>query len=250
MMNSFGAGWLAGRAAATTANPTPTPRVFGQLQDVSVQDSFDEKKLFGQNSAPLRGFRGQRKIDIKAKAAQISGQIFAEIYHGVVAATGATLPFFGFIATVPTTPFQVTIAPPSSGTFNEDFGVNYAASPFTPLKLVASGPTQGQYAVNSATGVYTFAAADVAAQVVINYTYTVATGLAVSASNLVQQESPYFECYLANPQDGGYAKKFFKCSSTKLNMDFKQGDIVIPEFDISAFDPGTGVIYIDNFATV
>jgi hypothetical protein len=250
MMNSFGAGWLAGRAAATTANPTPTPRVFGQLQDVSVGDSFDEKKLFGQNSAPLRGFRGQRKIDIKAKAAQISGQIFAEIYHGQVAATGATLPYFGFIATIPTTPFQVTIAPPSSGTFAEDFGVNYAASPFTPLKLVASGPTQGQYAVNSATGIYTFAAADTAAQVVINYTYAIATGISVSVNNNVQQESPYFEVYVANPQDGGYAKKFFKCSSSKLSMDFKQGDIVIPEFDISAFDPGTGVIYIDNFASV
>ena len=250
-MNSFGAGWLAGRAAATTANPTPTPRVFGQLQDVSVQDSFDEKKLFGQNSAPLRGFRGQRKIDIKAKAAQISGQIFAEIYHGTLATTGATLPNFGFIATVPaSTPWQVTIAPPNSGVFAEDFGVSYAASPFTPLKLVASGPTQGQYAVNSSTGVYTFSTADASAQVVINYTYTIASGLTLSATNLVQQEAPYFECYLANPQDGGYAKKFFKCASTKLNMDFKQGDIVIPEFDISAFDPGTGVIYIDNVATV
>lgn len=250
-MNSFGAGWLAGRAAATTANPTPTPRVFGQLQDVSVGDSFDEKKLYGQNSAPLRGFRGQRKIDIKAKAAQISGQIFAEIYHGTLATTGATLPYFGFVATIPaSTPWQITIAPPSSGTFAEDFGVNYAASPFTPLKLVASGPTQGQYAVNTSTGVYTFSTADANAQVVINYTYLVSTGLVVSVNNNVQQEAPYFEVYLANPQDGGYAKKFFKCSSSKLSMDFKQGDIVIPEFDISAFDPGTGVIYIDNFATV
>jgi len=247
-MNLFGAGFLAGRAAATAANPTPTPRTFAQLQEVSVDDSFEEKKLFGPNSAPLRGFRGQRKIDIKAKSAIVNDSIFAEIYHGALATAGAVLPNFGFVATVPaSTPYTITIAPPNSGTFTEDFGVSYATNG-APLKLVTSAPTQGQYSVNVATGAYTFAAADAGAAIVINYTYTVTTGYTIAVPNNVQQESPYFEVFLANPQDGGYGKRFYKCSSTKLNMSFKQGDIVIPEFDMSAFDPGTGVMYSDYFA--
>ncbi len=245
-MNSFGAGYLSGRAAATTANPTPTPRVFGQLQDVSLQDSFDEKKLYGPGSAPLRGFRGQRKVEGKAKNATIDGNIFAELYHGTTATTGAVIPSFGNVFTVPAaTPYTITV--PQSATFVEDFGVNYGATGVS-LKLVTGTPTQGQYSV--AAGVYTFAAADTGAPVVINYTYTSITGITVAVPTSLQQESPYFEIFLGNPTDGGYGKRLFKCSSSKLNMDFKQGDIVIPEFDFSVFDPGTGVLYADYYANL
>jgi hypothetical protein len=245
-MNSFGAGYLSGRAAATSANPTPTPRVFGQLQDVSLQDTFDEKKLYGPGSAPLRGFRGQRKIEGKAKNATIDGNLFAELYHGTLATTGAVLPSFGNVATVPAvSPYTVTVL--NSANFVEDFGVNYGTTGAS-LKLVTGSPTQGQYAV--AAGVYTFSAADEGAVVVINYTYSSLTGLTVAVPTSMQQESPYFEIFLGNPTDGGYGKRLFKCSSSKLNMDFKQGDIVIPEFDFSVFDPGTGVLYADYYANL
>jgi hypothetical protein len=33
-------------------------------------------------------------------------------------------------------------------------------------------------------------------------------------------------------------------------MDFKQGDITIPEFDFSVFDPGTGVLYTDYYSNL
>lgn len=245
-MNSFGAGYLSGRAAATTLNPTPTPRVFGQLQDVSLQDSFDEKKLYGPGSAPLRGFRGQRKVEGKAKNATIDGNIFAELYHGTMASTGAVIPSFGNVFTVPAaTPYTVTVA--QSATFVEDYGVSYGTTGVS-LKLVTVTPTQGQYSV--AAGVYTFAAADAGVPVVINYTYTSTTGITVAVPTSLQQESPYFEIFLGNPTDGGYGKRLFKCSSSKLNMDFKQGDIVIPEFDFSVFDPGTGVLYADYYANL
>ncbi len=243
-MNTFGAGYLAGRLAATVANPNPTPRVFGQLQDVSLQDTFDEKKLYGPGSAPLRAFRGQRKVEGKAKNATIDGNIFAELFHGTTASTGAVLPAFGEVHTVPAvTTYTVTVT--NSATFAEDYGVQYGATG-APFKLVASAPAAGQYSV--AAGVYTFAAADASASVIINYTYTSVTGLTVAVPTSLQQESPYFEIFLANPTDGGYGKRLYKCSSSKLNMDFKQGDITIPEFDFSVLDPGTGILYSDYYA--
>ena len=336
-MNSFGAGFLVGRAAATTANPNPTPRKFGQLQEVSVDDSFDEKKLYGPGQRPLRSFRGQAKTDIKAKFAKINGSLFSEIFYQTTATTGSTIMAptelqtvpsvaVGPIATIPGTPaaggtsgytsatalptttsgtgsgatITITAAagivtggtlvaagngyavgdkvfPTQGGSvgaayflvstitsggyiltaanagaagvnFVEDLGVEYAASG-VPFQLVPSAPTVGQYAVSSA-GVYTFAAADAAAIVVLCYSYKTTGGLTLSVPTLVQQEAPYFEVVLFNPQDTGYQKKFFKCSASKLNQQFKQADIMIPELDISVLDPGTGVFFVDSYGSI
>jgi len=249
-MNTFGAGYLSGRAAATTANPNPTPRVFGQLQDVSLDDSFSEKLLYGPGSAPVRGFRGQRKVEGKAKNATIDGSIFAELYHGTTATTGAVLPSFGEVHTIPSaTPYSVVANNFAASNFVEDYGVSYGATGVS-LKLVTVTPTQGEYSVDPTTGTYTFAAADAGVPVIINYTYSVVTGLTVAVPTSLQQESPYFEIFLANPTDGGYGKRLFKCSSSKLMMDFKQGEITIPEFDFSVFDPGSGVLYADYYANL
>jgi hypothetical protein len=244
-MNFFAAGFLFFKAAATVAVPNPTPRNFGQLQEVQVDDSFDTKNLFGTGSAALRQFRGQRKVEMKAKYARINLSLWSESFYGGTVNAGASLIQFQEVHTIPTTPFQVTIAPPSSGTFDELLSVTYADG--TPLKLVASGPTQGQY--TAVAGLLTFAAADAAAIVLLSYSYTVTTGQSVSVPTTLQQEAPYFEVVLGNPTDAGYQRKYFKCSSSKLSMAFKQGEIVYPDFDMTALDPGSGVLYVDNLAT-
>jgi hypothetical protein len=247
-MNSFGAGFLVGKALATTANPNPTPRKFGQLQEVSVDDSFEEKRLFGANSAPVRAFRGQRKIDLKAKSAKINANAFAEIYYAASVTAGAVLYTFNEMQTIPGS-VAYTLTALNAGAagvnFIEDLGVEYAANG-NPLKLVTSAPTVGQY--SQALGTYTFAAADASAVVLLNYSYNSATvGYTISVPNLAQQEAPYFECILFNPTDGGYGKRFFKVTSNKLNLQFKQGEIMIPEFDMSVYDPGTGILFQDCF---
>jgi hypothetical protein len=243
-MNLFAAGFMVGKAAATTANPNPTPRKFGQLQEATFDDSFDNKDLMSTGSSPLRNFRGQRKTEIKAKFARINLSLFSDMYYGGTVNTGATLSVFNEVATVPTTPFQVTVA--NSATFTEDQGVDYAATG-QPLKLVATSPTIGQYSV--AAGVYTFATADAAAVVLITYSYTITTGQTVSVPTSLQSEAPYFEVILSNPTDGGYQRRCFRCSSNKLSLAFKQGEIVYPDFDMKVYDPGTGVLYVDNLAT-
>ena len=70
--------------------------------------------------------------------------------------------------TVPGTPFQVTVL--NSAAFVLDLGVRYVSTGLS-LSLVSANPAQGQYSVNSTTGVYTFNSADQNANVVIAYAY-------------------------------------------------------------------------------
>ena len=67
-------------------------------------------------------------------------------------------------ATVPTTPYEVTAQAPY-GPWASDAGVTYASG--VALIKVSGSPSAGQYAV--ASGVYTFAAADASAAVLISY---------------------------------------------------------------------------------
>jgi len=69
-------------------------------------------------------------------------------------------------ASVPATPGPYTIQ--SQDFFLQDIAVTYANG--TALTKVASGPIAGQYAVG-ATGLYTFAAADQGAAVLLSYGY-------------------------------------------------------------------------------
>lgn len=337
-MNLFGAGFLVGRPAATAANPNPTPRKFGQLQEVSFDSTYTTKELMGAMQHPLREFRGAAKTELKAKFAKINGRQFAEIFWGIAPASetaGSIIPAMGTdgvltvpsvlsgplatfalgsggtsgyttAASLPTTtngggsgatlsitavaglvtaatlvnagvayavgdkvfPTQVggvgaayftvstitggayNLVAPSAGVagvnFVEDYGVEYVSTG-AQLKLVASAPTQGQYSLIG--GIYTFAAADSAAQVVLNYSYNnSAAGFTFSIPNTVQAESPYFETILTNPQDGGFVRRIYRCSASKIAQNFKQGDIMIPELDVKVYDPGTGIMWQDSYA--
>lgn len=71
-------------------------------------------------------------------------------------------------ATIPASPYAVTVAQPY-GNWASDGGVTFANG--TPLIPVPSAPAAGQYAVAAATGIYTFAAADTGKAVLISYGY-------------------------------------------------------------------------------
>lgn len=79
--------------------------------------------------------------------------------------------------TVPNSPYEYTVF--NSAAFVSDGGVVYATSSL-PLTKVASSPTIGQYAVNTATGQYTFAAADLGAGIQITYTFSLSSSTAIN----------------------------------------------------------------------
>lgn len=107
-MISFGAGTL-------SATPVVgTPATFAVLQDVQLDLSFAEKMLYGAKQFAVDVARGQGKIGIKVKNAEIKAALFNDLFMGgaaVVAGATTTVtvtnqpmgttPFFALAFSVP-----------------------------------------------------------------------------------------------------------------------------------------------------
>lgn len=245
MQLGFGAGILWGTqtqdaTGAAVANATSVQ--FGTLQDISGDISFEEKLLYGAYQFPIGVGRGKGKLAFKAKMASISGQILGDLIFGLGTTFGMKAIVPNYATAIPaSTPWQVTIVPPNSGTFVNDLGV-LNASTGLPLKKVASGPTTGQYSVTGA-GVYTFASADANTAIMISYEYSATSTSAKYAtiSNQLMGYAPTFKANL-NMTFGGknLTLTLNQCVSSKFSLPLKNDDFMVPEFDFSAFADGSG----------
>ncbi len=224
----------------TTTVAGATPLKFGALQDVSVDFSADVKMLHGQDQFPLDVARGKAKIEGKAASGNVDVLAFNQFYFGQTATNGQTLRVINEAAPIPATPFQITVD--EAATFTQDLGVYFAASGI-PLTQVASSPTTGQYSVNPATGVYTFAAADTLDDVLLNYLYTDTAGKTVAINNLLMGVTPKFRLVLSQEYDGKtFTLVLYSCVAEKLAMPFKQDDYLILDFSFQAQANAAGQI--------
>ena len=234
----FGSGLMFGTRTDIT---NPTPRLFGTLQEGTVDISGDTKQLFGMSQFPVDVARAKMKIEGKAKLGQISGSVFNDLFFGET--SGTTLHQIAYLEakTIPSsTAYTVTA---SNITGFSDRGVFYAATG-VPFTLVAYAPAQGQYSVNSSTGVYTFAAADASTPVLLNYAYTAATGgYSFTITNKLMGNTPTFRLDL-NMQfrSKQMLLRLNACVSSKLGLATKTDDYVIPEFEFEAFSDLAGNI--------
>lgn len=128
-----------------------------------------------------------------------------------------------------------TITVTNAGTFFMDLGVLFADG--TALTKVATGPIAGQYAVDPATGIYTFANADATKAVLISYYNSVSsTGLTLAVANQLMGTQPIFQAAFRTIFNGQeFSLLLHACVFTKLTMQSKIDDFTIPEFDFSAF---------------
>lgn len=231
--------------AAGNALTTPTPLLVGVLQEGGVDFSFDTKTLFGQNQFPVAAGRGKGKITGKAKFAQFFGALFNSVIFGQTLTTGLVSAKYDTTGSViPASPYQVTVTPPSSGTYSRDLGV--IDSNGRPMTKVASAPATGQY--SQAAGVYTFAAADTGKSVFINYEYTVAAGSAPTATqstvmNMQMGAAPSFQVDLFVPYQGKSLKiSLMSAIADKLSLSTKQDDFLVPDFSFQAFANAAGQV--------
>jgi hypothetical protein len=183
----------------------------------------------------------------KAKLARISGQALGALFFGVAPTVGATQTQFGEAASVPSaSPYSYSTT--NHATFVADQGVVYAATAL-PLKQVASNPTTGQYAVSG--GVYTFAAGDAGAAVLISYTYTVASaGESFVVNSQLIGPSVTFSANLfaADPTTGKqFSMLLYNCVADKLAFGTKLEDFMIPELDFACFANAAGQVCQLNF---
>jgi hypothetical protein len=248
MNTQFGSGVLYGVPNAGNLASNPSPRKFGVLQSVSIEFKADLKKLFGQSQFPVAKARGKIEVTGKATLAIMDPGFLKDLYFGQNSVSGITQMAVDEAAAIPASPFQITVA--QAATFVTDFGVIDTATGVQ-MEKVASAPATGQYSVNAATGVYTFAAADTLKAVKISYTYTTASqGSTVTLNNQLMGYAPEFRMFLWNTFRGKrLGLELYSCTLGQLTIPTKQDDFWI--MDIS-FDAGVdatdtlGKLYADN----
>ncbi len=219
----------------------PPPQQFGTLQDVQVE--FDQKlvSLMGQNKFPDDVAPSDMKVSGKGAFAFLSIDIFNQLYFADAVTTGYKAAMPNEAHTIPATPYQVTLAPPSSGTWVEDQGVRWADGSGA-LSPVTGTPTTGEYAYSA--GVYTFAAADTTKAVLISYIYSVsASGKTLSVSNKIQGYGPKFELWLLQPYQGPNGLHLWSCRASKMSMPMKRDGYVVSDFEFEAFANAAGNVF-------
>lgn len=262
-MHTFGAGVLIGTPVTDAQGNTislPSPVQFGILQEVSVDEEFELKELYGANQFPVDLGRGKGKVTMKAKAANINAELFNTFIFGQTLATGYQSIYqdlTGTTLTAGSTGAGIAPTPPSTGIYLTDLGVqDDNAIPFTRVAQ-GSTPTGGQYRTTGATAAvkYIFSDVDVAAakKAFINYIYynntLPAAARRVTVQNLPMGYAPVFAVDLMAQMHGlTYYIHYPNCISTKLSRTFKNDDFTIPEFDISAFADSSGNISYQYFS--
>lgn len=211
------------------------PLRIGALQDVSIEFSGDIKQLYGQYQFPLDVARGKTKIEGKIGTANIDVGAFNQLFFGGTVTNNAEKKqVVNEAGAVPATPFQITVA--NAADFFMDLGVTDVLTG-NPLKQVASGPTTGQYSVNSGTGVYTFAAADTGKAVLINYIYdaTTAGSGSLTIGNNLMGSTPKFQLVASQIYNGKqFLLMLYSCTADKLSLPLKQDDYTISEISYQA----------------
>src|SRR5258705_663829 len=225
-------GFASGSAWAIDSAANPTPAPFGILQNVGIDFAFSNKELTGQYGSPVAVGRGTGKITCKAQAARLSGRLL-NLFFGGTKAVGQTNLAQDESGTIPSTPFQVTVA--NAANFATDLGV-YNAVTGIPYVRVASAPATGQYSV-SAGGVYTFAAADTGQTLKLSYPYaTAGSGETITISNPLMGVAPTFKTVATQLFNTLRSTITLNANVfSKLGTATKSEDFNIPDFDWSAF---------------
>ena len=183
----FGTGLLYGEPTGGNlpVNPTPTRLL---LQEVTIEYKGDLKKLWTQSQLPIATARGKIDVTGKAKIVNYDPDPINQLFWAQNIAAGMVIPIDRELKTLNATTYTVLNTP-----FDTDNGVQYVngSAGGAMFIRVTSAPAVGQYAVNTTTGVYTFAAGDNANAVAISYTYTNSTrGKTISLINQVMGYAP------------------------------------------------------------
>src|SRR5574337_880056 len=150
-MHTFGAGVMIGTPLTTSSGgaiANPSPVQFGILQEVTLEDSWEVKELYGANQFPIDIGRGKGKVTMKAKEANINAELFNTFVFGQTLATGYEAIYQDLTGTaIPGTAgggWTITVTPPNSGVWVADLGVQSGNQiPFTRVGGAVT-PTGGQ----------------------------------------------------------------------------------------------------------
>lgn len=233
----FGLGFV----AAVPVNGTALVP-FGLLKDVSVDIAVKHTKERGQWQHVVAVGRGEVEVTGKIGSVSLLSGAIGQILGGTPA-TGSVIGVPHECATIPATPFSVTVV--NSANFAADYGV-IDLTTGKMLTKTASTVSTGLYSVTS--GVYTFAEADTGHRVAIAYTYTAASsGKTTPIFNATMQLANGFVlvAYGAGAAGNVFGVKFSNAYFEKLGFALKATDFTTQGVEFfAAMDAGGDVMEI------
>lgn len=238
---TFGAGRFFG--VNNVSNPTPMRAAVPQ--DMSIDFKSSTKQLFGENRFAVATGVGEMTVTGKVTMGATNARMFSDLMFADAGSTGQILEADKEAGTVPAvSTYIITVA--NSATWTTDLGVTDTSGKV--YTRVASGPATGQYSV--AAGVYTFAAADANANVLISYLYTNASaGEKVVMTNSLMGPAGAFTAVMAFFY--GAQQDVLTLNSaipTDAGIATKQGDFAKPTFGFLANTDATDTLGTFSFA--
>ena len=215
-------------AGNNVSNPTPIP--FGAMQDVSLDIAYSVKELYGLYQFPLAVARGTAKLTGKAKIARFQARLFNQVFGETLSANEIKAVSLLAANTGAANNYNTGVG----SNFYLDLGIQYANG--VPMNRNTTPGSNGQYAVNSTTGIYTFNASENNTSILVSYAYYAnnTAGNSWTINNQLLGLSPFFKLVLNQQFQGKQVSLIFnQCVSTKLTFATKLEDFHIPEFDFS-----------------
>jgi len=193
-VRNYGLGSLFAIHAVTYPKPIPFAILKGVTLDISSElDVLRGEKAFAFDAAKKTG-SVKGKIDL----CEYNPDALALIIPGAAKTTGKITGVRDYSVAIPGTPYQVTV--PNSATWTTDLGVRDTTTGLL-MTRAATATGTGVYAVSA--GVYTFASADTAHNVLISYEYaTAGSGSTITVTNSVMTTSTAFGMDLFNTTGG------------------------------------------------
>lgn len=193
-VRNYGLGSLFAIPTATYPKPIP----FAILKGVSLDIGAELDVLRGEKAFALDAAKKTGSVKGKIDLCEYNPDALALIIPGAAKTTGKVTGVRDYAATIPTTPFQVTV--PNSATWTVDLGVRDTTTGLL-MTRAATATGTGVYAV--AAGVYTFNTADSGHGVQISYEYSTAgSGSTITVTNSVMTTSTAFGMDLFNTTSG------------------------------------------------
>jgi hypothetical protein len=247
MRIQFGAGQIFLRPIGGNIPTNATPQILATLQDFAIDISATIKDLRGQFQFPDDTAISDRKITWKSGSGRMDIDAYNQLCFGESSiGTGGTPQSVQESHTIPATnPTTVTVTLVADIPIT-DLGVQYSATG-QKLTAVPSGPVAGQYSVNPATGVYTFALADASKAVLISYNYVLTTGRILTVNNHVQGFGPALEIFASMPYQELTAGvpnyiHLYNAKVSKLGIPLKRADYLITDLEGEAYANAAGAV--------
>ncbi|CAN5577163.1 hypothetical protein BH10PSE14_BH10PSE14_06760 [soil metagenome] len=243
---TFGAGRVF--ATANLTNPTPARALVPQGQSIEIKRKTES--LFGEKQFAEEVGAGEMEITGKVEFGKIQPRFFADILFGDGSTTGSYLEADGEAGTVPaSTAYVVTVT--NAATFKYNLGVRNADTGAIYTRVApGSEVTLKSYSVDTATGIYTFAAGDANANMKISYAYADATnGETIVLTNQLQGPTGRFQAVHVLPW--GAKQDMFvlnNCIASSSGISAKKSGFSGFTLDYMAASDSSGAIGTATFA--